>query len=69
MLTIFIKLNQNIAFHSLFSFTNTDVASPADIDTSCLTIDNSTLGTSYLGKLLIEISPLNIKELLQFYQF
>nr|XP_022300642.1 uncharacterized protein LOC111108850 [Crassostrea virginica] len=36
----------------LFSFTNTDVASPADIDTSCLTIDNSTLGTSYLGLLL-----------------
>ena len=36
----------------MFTFIRTDVESPADIDQSCLTIDNSTLGTKYLGKQL-----------------
>ncbi|XP_078340630.1 uncharacterized protein LOC111110171 [Crassostrea virginica] len=41
--------SQNNSTNSVFTFIRTDVESPADIDQSCLTIDNSTLGTKYLG--------------------
>ena len=47
----------------MFTFIRTDVESPADIDQSCLTIDNSTLGTNYLGKQLCFICLLILNEL------
>nr|XP_022302070.1 uncharacterized protein LOC111110035 [Crassostrea virginica] len=43
----------------VFTFIRTDVESPADIDQSCLTIDNSTLGTKYLG---ITLSILKVEK-------
>ncbi|XP_078340623.1 uncharacterized protein LOC111110035 isoform X2 [Crassostrea virginica] len=41
--------SQNDSTNSVFKFIRTDDKSPADIDQSCLTIDNSTLGSKYLG--------------------
>ncbi|XP_078340629.1 uncharacterized protein LOC144627437 [Crassostrea virginica] len=41
--------SKNNTMHSVFTFIRTDVESPADIDQSCLTIDEGSLGTKYLG--------------------
>nr|XP_022295831.1 uncharacterized protein LOC111105746 isoform X2 [Crassostrea virginica] len=41
--------SNNNTMHSVFTFIRTDVDSPVDIDQSCLSIDEGTLGTKYLG--------------------
>ena len=49
--------SHDLLSQSVFTFIQTDVESPADIDQSCLTIDEGTLGTKYLGKKICMIIP------------